>query len=174
MLPTSSAIFIDEVGHGGAVSVGDQQCDPFGIPCDHRVMIAHEDLHPHAAENLAQADALTLASKSWRPGGGRWRGWGTLRPDDRRSKEVCRVEYPGPGRLERGDRERGSAGECHSAAEAAVGHGIVRGRRELALALAEYGRMRVAVAGASRIREGSHLLSQNGVHLRTRLLPDGT
>jgi hypothetical protein len=26
---------------------------------------------------------------------------GTLRPDDRRGKEVRRVEYPGPGRLER-------------------------------------------------------------------------
>jgi len=26
--------------------------------CDHRVMIADEDLHRHAAENLAQADAL--------------------------------------------------------------------------------------------------------------------
>jgi len=28
--------------------------------CDHRVMIADEDLHRHAAENLAQADALLL------------------------------------------------------------------------------------------------------------------
>jgi putative ABC transport system substrate-binding protein len=44
--------------------------------------------------------------------------------------EVCRVEYPGPGRLERGDRERGSAGEGRSAAEAGVGQGIVRGRRD--------------------------------------------
>ena len=26
--------------------------------CDHREMIADEDLHRHAAENLAQADAL--------------------------------------------------------------------------------------------------------------------
>ena len=26
--------------------------------CDHRVMIADEDLHRHAVENLAQADAL--------------------------------------------------------------------------------------------------------------------
>ena len=28
--------------------------------CDHRVMIADEELHRHAAENLAQADALLL------------------------------------------------------------------------------------------------------------------
>src|SRR5262245_34010153 len=32
--------------------------------CDHRVMIADEDLHRHAAENLAQADPLLLA---WEP-----------------------------------------------------------------------------------------------------------
>jgi len=32
--------------------------------CDHRVMIADEDLHRHAAENLAQADPSSL---SWEP-----------------------------------------------------------------------------------------------------------
>src|ERR1700674_4162438 len=54
---------------------------------------------------------------------------GTLRPDDRRGKEVRRVEHPGPGRLERGARARGS-GEGRSAAQAGVGKGTVRGRRE--------------------------------------------
>src|ERR687897_790951 len=34
---------------------------------------------------------------------------GTLRPDDRRGKEVRRVEHPGPGRLERGARGRREA-----------------------------------------------------------------
>jgi hypothetical protein len=29
--------------------------------CDHRAMIADEDLHRHAVENLARADALLLA-----------------------------------------------------------------------------------------------------------------
>ena len=54
---------------------------------------------------------------------------GTLRPDDRRGKEVRRVEHPGPGRLERGARARGS-GEGRSAVEAGVRQGTVRGRRE--------------------------------------------
>jgi hypothetical protein len=33
---------------------------------------------------------------------------GTLRPDDRRGKEVRRFEHPGPDRLERGTRARGA------------------------------------------------------------------
>src|SRR4030095_14526890 len=45
---------------------------------------------------------------------------GTPRPDDRRGKEVRRVEHLGPGRLERGARARGS-GEGRSAAQAGVG-----------------------------------------------------
>jgi dihydrofolate reductase len=42
--------------------------------CDHRVMIADEDIHRHAVENLAQADALLLGrvtyelmEAGWRP-----------------------------------------------------------------------------------------------------------
>jgi dihydrofolate reductase len=42
--------------------------------CDHRVMIADEDLHRHAAENIAQADALLfgrvtyeMMEAAWRP-----------------------------------------------------------------------------------------------------------
>ena len=42
--------------------------------CDHRVMIADEDLHRHAADNIAQADALLLGrvtyemmETAWRP-----------------------------------------------------------------------------------------------------------
>jgi dihydrofolate reductase len=42
--------------------------------CDHRVMIADEDLHRHAVENIAQADALLLGrvtyemmEAAWRP-----------------------------------------------------------------------------------------------------------
>ena len=33
--------------------------------CDHRAMIAGEDLHRHAAENLAQADALFFGRVNW-------------------------------------------------------------------------------------------------------------
>src|ERR1700724_2231480 len=42
--------------------------------CDHREMVADEDLHRHAAENIAQADALLLGrgtyemmQAAWRP-----------------------------------------------------------------------------------------------------------
>jgi dihydrofolate reductase len=42
--------------------------------CDHREMVADEDLHQHAAENVAQADALVLGrvtyemmEAAWRP-----------------------------------------------------------------------------------------------------------
>src|SRR6516164_3282607 len=42
--------------------------------CDHRAMIADEDLHRHAAENVAQADALLfgrvtyqMMEEAWRP-----------------------------------------------------------------------------------------------------------
>jgi len=42
--------------------------------CDHRVMIADEDLHRHATENLARADALLfgrviyeMMEAAWRP-----------------------------------------------------------------------------------------------------------
>ena len=54
---------------------------------------------------------------------------GTLRPDDRRGEEVRCVEHPGPSRLERGTRARGS-GAGRSAAQAGVGKRTVRGRRE--------------------------------------------
>src|ERR1700721_487394 len=44
--------------------------------CDHRAMIADEDLHRHAAENIAQADALLFGRVTYqmmeaggRPGG---------------------------------------------------------------------------------------------------------
>ena len=58
------------------------QCDPLRYSinvtldgcCDHRVMIPDEDLHLHAAENLAQADALLfgrvtyeMMEAAWRP-----------------------------------------------------------------------------------------------------------
>src|ERR1700722_4649603 len=54
---------------------------------------------------------------------------GTFRSDDRRGKEVRRVEHLGPGRLERGARARGF-GEGRSAAQAGVGQGTAPGRRE--------------------------------------------
>src|SRR4029079_15978100 len=52
--------------------------------CDHRVMIADEELHRHAAETLAQADALIfgrviyeMMEAAWRPSAetGGWPDW---------------------------------------------------------------------------------------------------
>src|SRR5690242_6489972 len=95
--------------------------------CDHRVILPGEDLHRHAIENLNQADALLfgrvtyeMMEAAFRPPARMGARPGSLRPDDRRSKEVRRVEHPGPGRLERGARARGSR-EGRSAAQAGVG-----------------------------------------------------
>jgi dihydrofolate reductase len=63
---------------------------------------------------------------------------GTLRPDDRRGKEVRRVEHPGPGRLERGARARGS-GEAVQQLKQESGKGLFVGGVKLPLALAELG-----------------------------------
>src|SRR5688500_13241307 len=107
--------------------------------CDHRAMVADEDLHRHAVENLVQADALLfgrvtyeMMEAAWRPSartGARPDWMEPFRPDDRRGKEVRRVEHLGPGRLERGARARGS-GAGRRAAQAGAGQGTVRGRRE--------------------------------------------
>jgi hypothetical protein len=52
-------------------------CDPFGITldgcCDHRAMIADEELHRRAAEKLDQADALVLGRVSYEMMEAAWR-----------------------------------------------------------------------------------------------------
>jgi dihydrofolate reductase len=63
---------------------------------------------------------------------------GTLRTDDRRSKEVRRVEHPGPGRLEREVRARGSR-KAVQQPKREPGKGLLAGGRKLPLALAELG-----------------------------------
>ena len=42
--------------------------------CDHRVMIPDEDLHRHAAENIAQADALLFGRVTYEMMEAAWRG----------------------------------------------------------------------------------------------------
>src|SRR6266853_865714 len=107
--------------------------------CDHREMFADEDVHRHPVENLNHADALLfgrvtyeMMESAWRPPAptGARPDW--MEPFARTidaAKEVRRVEHPGPGRLERGACARRS-GEGRSAAEAGVGEGTARGRRE--------------------------------------------
>ena len=86
--------------------------------CDHRAMVADEELHRHAVENLDQADALLFGRVTYQMMEAAWRT--PARTGDRRGKEVRRVEHLEPGRLERGARARGS-GEGRSAAQAGVG-----------------------------------------------------
>ena len=63
---------------------------------------------------------------------------GTLRPDDRRGKEVRRVEHPGAGRLERGAGARGSR-QAVQQLKRESGKGLFVGGVKLPLALAELG-----------------------------------
>ena len=58
--------------------------------CDHRVMIPDEDLHRHAAENLAQADALLFGRVTYEMMEAAWRplaGTGA-RPESESRKEI--------------------------------------------------------------------------------------
>ena len=65
--------------------------------------------------------------------------YGTLRPDDRRRKEVRRVEHPGSRRLERGARARASLGKVIQELKQEPGQGLFVGGAKLPLALAELG-----------------------------------
>jgi hypothetical protein len=97
--------------------------------CDHRAMIADEDLHRHAVENLEQADALLFGRVTYEMMEAAWRrtAQAGARPDWMEPfarkidelQEVRRVEHPGPHRLERGARARGSGGGRSAA------HGLV-------------------------------------------------
>jgi hypothetical protein len=84
-------------------------------------MLADEDLHRHAAENLDQVDALLFGRVTYQMMEAAWRP--PARPDwmepDRRGKEVRRVEHSGPGRFERGTSSRGSR-DGRSAAQTGV------------------------------------------------------
>src|SRR5262244_1194959 len=49
--------------------------------CDHRVMIADEELHRHAAESIAQADALLFGRVTYEMMESGWRSPAGARPD---------------------------------------------------------------------------------------------
>ena len=100
--------------------------------CDHRAMLADEDLHRHAVENLDQADALLfgrvtyeMMEAAFRPPartGARpdWMEPFARTIDAAKAKKYVVSSTLDPGRLERGARARGS-GEGRSAAQAGVG-----------------------------------------------------
>jgi dihydrofolate reductase len=49
--------------------------------CDHRVMVADEDLHRHAAKSIGQADALLFGRVTYEMMEGAWRSRGGVRPE---------------------------------------------------------------------------------------------
>lgn len=120
--------------------------------CDHRVMIADEDLHRHAVENIAQADALLfgrvtyeMMEAAWRPvaqTGARpdWMAdWGVpfARTIDAAKKYVVsstldRVDW-------NAELVRGDLGKAVQQLKQEPGKGLFTGGVKLPLALAELG-----------------------------------
>jgi len=120
--------------------------------CDHRVMSPDEDLHRHAAENLARADALLfgrvtyeLMETGWRP-----IARGEARPDwmadwmepFARTIDAAK-KYVVSSTLDRVDWNaelvRGDVGEAVQRLKRGSGRGLFVGGVKLPLALAELG-----------------------------------
>ena len=115
--------------------------------CDHREGIADEDLHRHAMENIAQADALLFGRVTYQMMEAAWRlatrtvampDW--TEPFARKStrRDLLVFEHPGPGRLERGTHPRGS-GQTVQQLKREPGKGLFTGGVTLPMALAELG-----------------------------------
>ena len=117
--------------------------------CDHRVMIADEDLHRHAAENIAQADALLFGRVTYEMMEAAWRATGT-RPDWMedwmepfgRTIDAAK-KYVVSSTLNRVDWNaeliRGDLGQAVQQLKREPGKGLFTGGVTLPLALAELG-----------------------------------
>ena len=107
--------------------------------CDHRVMIADEELHRHAVANLERADALLFGRVTYEMMEAAWRRPARTgaRPDwmvpFARTIDGAK-KYVVSGTLDRVDWNaelvRGGPGESRSAAQAGARQRPVRGRRE--------------------------------------------
>jgi dihydrofolate reductase len=116
--------------------------------CDHRVMVADEDLHRHAAENLAQADALLFGRVTYEMMEAAWRPPAQTvgRPDwmepFARTIDAAR-KYVVSSTLDRVDWNaelvRGDLGEAVRQLKQQPGNGLFVGGVKLALALTELG-----------------------------------
>jgi dihydrofolate reductase len=116
--------------------------------CDHRVMIPDEDLHRHAIENIAQADALLfgrvtyeMMETAWRPPSGTG-----ARPDwmDAFARTIdAAKKYVVSSTLDRPDWNaelvRGDLGEAVRQLKREPGRGLFVGGVTLPQALAELG-----------------------------------
>ena len=106
--------------------------------CDHRVILADEDLHRHAIEKIERADALLLGRVTYEMMEAAWRPSAPTgaRPDwmepFARTIDAAK-KYVVSSTLDRVDWNaelvRGP-GEGRSGAQAGVGQGTVRGRHE--------------------------------------------
>src|ERR687897_2954198 len=119
--------------------------------CDHRAGIADEDLHRHAAENIAQADALLfgrvtyeMMEAAWRPArtGGRPEWMADWMEPFARTIDAAK-KYVVSNTLDRVDWNaellRGDLGEAVQQLKREAGKGVFVGGVTLPLALAELG-----------------------------------
>ena len=117
--------------------------------CDHRAGIADEDLHRHAAENIAQADALLFGRVTYEMMEAAWR-WTGRRPDwmepwmepFARTIDAAK-KYVVSSSLDRVDWNaelvRGDLGKAIQQLKQRPGKGLFTGGVTLPLALAELG-----------------------------------
>src|SRR5215470_15042016 len=120
--------------------------------CDHRVMVADEDLHRHAAENLARADALLFGRVTYEMMEEAWRAPARtgVRPDwmadwarpFARTIDAAK-KYVVSSTLDRVDWNaelvRGGLGKAVQQLKRESGEGLFVGGVKLALALTELG-----------------------------------
>jgi dihydrofolate reductase len=116
--------------------------------CDHREVIADEDIHRHAAENLDQADALLFGRVTYEmmEAGWRWPVPAGARPDwmelFARTIDGAR-KYVVSSTLDQVDWNaelvRGDLGEAVQRLKQEPGNGLLTGGVKLPLALAELG-----------------------------------
>ncbi|HEY6930266.1 MAG TPA: dihydrofolate reductase family protein [Thermoanaerobaculia bacterium] len=116
--------------------------------CDHRVMIADEDLHRHAVENLDQADALLFGRVTYQMMESGWRSPGPpgARPDwmEPFARTIdAKRKYVVSSTLDRVDWNaelvRGDLGKAVQQLKQESGKGLFTGGVNLPLALAELG-----------------------------------
>ena len=114
--------------------------------CDHRVMIADEDLHRHAVENLDQADAILFGRVTYEMMEAAWRPPAGARPDwmepFARTIDAAK-KYVVSSTLDRVDWNaelvRGDLGKAVQQLKSEPGKGLFVGGMRLPLALAELG-----------------------------------
>ena len=118
--------------------------------CDHRAMIADEEIHRHAAENIDQADALLFGRVTFEMMEAGWRWPAGVRPDwmapwtEPFARTIdAKKKYVVSSTLERVDWNaelvRGNLGKAVEQLKREPGNGLLTGGVTLPLALTELG-----------------------------------